>query len=326
MKSFLLITLILLSATFYSSAQTSDKKKEIYHLVLQNINNNNLPIINETFTRIYNYDIDGNYNKWFYQRDKQKSFDTSEIIITTICVEPIKYSESVISFLSSKNITTDGFGKRTDNFKLDSISKYISDNRFISWKRAPLRNSFLGNIFKKNRVIGLSNIVLDDQNTIALVKTQVYSKNKKRSKNPSEIIILKRIGNDWKVVGSLDEMQPPKGMTAGVFGQEIKNDTTKLYTLNEKPRPATAMRGKVVDSKTKESIAGATVLLKGTITAVSTDAEGNFIMVIPESLLREKIVLVVSTVGYATKEFSIKKKNLQFHRDLYIINLTKNKQ
>jgi hypothetical protein len=102
---------------------------------------------------------------------------------------------------------TDSFGTRTDNFNLDSINKYISDNRFMSWKRAPLRNSFLGNIFKKNRVIGLSNIVLDHQNTIALVKAQVYSKNKQRSKNPSEIVILKRIENDWKVIGSLDEMQ-----------------------------------------------------------------------------------------------------------------------
>lgn len=204
MKSFLLTTLIMISVTFNSSAQTSEEKKEIYHLILEDLNNGNLPIINETFTRIYHYDIDGNYNKWFYQRDKQRSVDTSEIIITTICVEPIRYSESVISFLSSKNITTD-FGKRTDNFKLDSISKYISDNRFMSWKRAPLRNSFLGNIFKKNRVIGLSTIVFDDQNTIALVKTQVYSINKKRSKNPSEIIILKKIGNDWKVIGSLNE-------------------------------------------------------------------------------------------------------------------------
>jgi len=212
MKSFLLTTLIILSVTFNSSEQTSEEKKEIYHLVLENLNNRNLPIINETITRIYNYDIDGNYDKWFYQRDKQKSIDTSEIIITTISVEPIRYSESVISFLSSKNIMADNFSTRTDNFKLDSVSKYISDNRFISWKRAPLRNSFLGNIFKKNRVIGLSSIVFDDQNTIALVKTQVYSKNKKRSKNPSEIIILNKIGNDWKVIGSLNEIQSTAGL------------------------------------------------------------------------------------------------------------------
>ena len=215
MKPAFFITIILLSATFYSSAQTSEQKKEVYQLVLQRFTNNNLPIVNETFTRIYNYDIDGNYDKWFYQRDKQKPSDTSEIIVTTICVEPIKYSESVMSFLNSRNITTDDFAKRTDDFKLDSLSKYISDSRIISWRRAPLRNSFFGNIFKKKRVIGLSNILFDEQNTVALVKTQIYSKNKLRSKNPSEIIILKKIGMDWKVIGSLDEKQPTKGLAIG---------------------------------------------------------------------------------------------------------------
>src|SRR5574337_790284 len=134
MKPAFFITLILLSAAFYCTAQTSEEKKEIYHLVLQRFTNNNLPIVNETFTRIYNYDIDGNYDKWFYQKDKQKSSDTSEIIMNLICIEPIKYSESVISFLNSKNITANGFAKRTDNFNLDSLSKYISDNRIISWR------------------------------------------------------------------------------------------------------------------------------------------------------------------------------------------------
>ena len=208
MKYITFITLILLSFTFYVSAQTFTDKKEIYHYVLERFADNNLPIINETLTRIYNYNIDGNYDKWFYQGDKQKSSDTSEIIITTICVEPIKYSQSVISFLNSKNITSDDFTNRTDNLKLDSLSKYISDNRIISWKKAPLRNSFFGSIFKKKRVIGLSNVLFDDQNKVALVKTQVYAKNKLRSKNPSEIIILNKIGMDWQIIGSLDEKQP----------------------------------------------------------------------------------------------------------------------
>jgi len=212
MKPTFFITLILLSVTFYSSAQTSKEKKEIYHLVLQRFTHNNLPIVNEIFTRIYNYDIDGNYDKWFYQRGKQKSSDTSEIIMTTICVEPIKYSESVINFLNSRNITANDFAKGTDNFKLDSLSKYISDNRIISWRRAPLRNTFLGNIFNKKGVIGFSNILFNDQNTVALVKTQFYSKNRQRSKNPSEIIILKKIGMDWKVIGTLDEKQPAAGL------------------------------------------------------------------------------------------------------------------
>lgn len=204
-KPVFFITLILLSAPFHSPAQAFEEKKDIYNLVLQRSTNNKLPIINETFTRIYNYDIDGNYDKWFYQRDKQKPSDTSENTMTAICAEPIRYSESVISFLNSRNITAENFPKGTDNFKLDSLSKYISDNRIISWRKAPLGNSFLGNIFKKKRVIGFSNILFDQQNSIALVKIQFYSRSRQQRKNPSEIIILKKIEMDWKVIGSLKE-------------------------------------------------------------------------------------------------------------------------
>ena len=63
---------------------------------------NQIPIINETFTRIYKYDIDGNYDKWFYQRDSQKSSDTSQLIGRMICVTPIEYSSIGIRLFAIK--------------------------------------------------------------------------------------------------------------------------------------------------------------------------------------------------------------------------------
>ena len=55
--------------------------------------------------------------------------------------------------------------------------------------------------------------------------------------------------------------------------------------------------GKVVDAETKESLPGATVMLKGTSTGVITDFEGSF------SISAEKgTTLVVSYVGYGTQE------------------------
>jgi len=119
-------------------------------------------------------------------------------------------------------------------------------------------------------------------------------------------------------------------------GRQITKDIVNAQTFDiankikalEKSHQDTSkskIQGKVLDSQTKEFIAGATVLLKGTIIAISTDAEGNYNLVIPDSLLRRKIVLVVSTVGYAAKELSIKRENLQ-SGDLYIIKLTKNKR
>lgn len=210
MKHSKIIIITLLFFTFSSSAQTVNDKREIYQTVIQTLADNNLPLINETFTRIYNYDIDGNFDKWFYQRQKQKSADTSEIIINTICVIPIEYSQSVKSFLKSKNMEEVDFSNRTNNLKLDSLNKYILDNRIISWKKAPTTNSTFKNIFKKKQAIGLSSILFDEQNNVALVKIQVYSKNKLRSKNPSKIIILNKVRKDWTIIGSLDEKQLTK--------------------------------------------------------------------------------------------------------------------
>ena|SRR6185312_650157 len=205
MKSIIFILVILFSFSFYSSAQIFTDRKKIYELVIETFVSNKIPIINETFTRIYRFDIDGNYDKWFYPIFNQESSDTSILVGRTVCVVPIEYSRSVISFLDSQNIVTAGLANRTDNIQIDSLKNYISDERIISWKKAPLGNSTFGNIFKKRRVVGLSSILFDEQNKIAVVKIQVYARNRLRSKNPSIIIILNKVGMDWKVISSLDE-------------------------------------------------------------------------------------------------------------------------
>lgn len=208
MKQFKFIFITLVFFTFSSSAQTVKEKKEIYQTVIRAFANNNLPLINETLTRIYNYDIDGNFDKWFYQRDNQQSPDTFGFAGRLICVNPIEYDETVIAFLKSQNIKEGDFSYQTDNLKLDSLSNYISNSRIISWKKAPLSNSFFRNIFKKKQVIGLSDVLFNENNNLATVKIQVYAKNKLRSKNPSKIIVLNKDGSDWKIIGSLDEKQP----------------------------------------------------------------------------------------------------------------------
>lgn len=205
MKPVIIFTVILLFFTFYSSAQTLTDKKKIYKAIIETFADNQLPIINETFTRIYKGDIDGDYNKWFYQRDSQKFSDTSQLIGSTICVNPIEYSQTVLTFLQAKNIATKGLINRADNTKLDSLNNYISTDRIVSWEKAPLANSKFGNIFKKKRAIGISSILFDEQNKIALVKVQLYSKNKLRSKNPSKIVILQKAKLDWTIIGSLAE-------------------------------------------------------------------------------------------------------------------------
>lgn len=78
------------------------------------------------------------------------------------------------------------------------------------------------------------------------------------------------------------------------------------------------IQGKVIDGETKEFLPGATVVIKRTIIATSTDAEGNFNLVIPENLLKRKIVLVISTLGYKRKEFPIDKKDFRIKKSFLL--------
>ena len=202
---YILVILFFISGSI--SAQTYKDRKEIYQVVIKDFGDNKFPIVNETIDRIENYDIDGNMDRWLKQFRIQKNSDTSrlvELMVSFPCVNPIEYSESVIGFLKRKNIEQINFSDQTNNKKLDSLSNYILDKRLIPWKKAPNTNSAIGNIFKKKNAISLSRIVFDKQNNIALVKRWMYSKNKK-SKNPSKIIILQKMGMDWNVIGSLEQ-------------------------------------------------------------------------------------------------------------------------
>lgn len=209
---YILVILFFISGSI--SAQTDKDKTEIYKVVINIFADNQFPIVNETIERIENYDIDGNMDNWLKQFRIQKTSDTSrlaELMVSFPCVNPIEYTESVIGFLKRKNIEEIYFSDPMANRKGDSLSNYILDKRFISWKKVPNANSAIGNIFKKNKAISLSRILFDKQNNIALVKVCMYSKNK-QSKNPLKIIILQKMFMDWNVIGSLEQNIPTNGL------------------------------------------------------------------------------------------------------------------
>ncbi len=62
-----------------------------------------------------------------------------------------------------------------------------------------------------------------------------------------------------------------------------------------------SLSGRVTDQKTGEGLPGATILLKGTTTGVSTSIDGRFTLSVPES----GGTLVISSVGMATQEVAI---------------------
>lgn len=68
-------------------------------------------------------------------------------------------------------------------------------------------------------------------------------------------------------------------------------------------RPATTVTGRVTDAK-GDGLPGVTVLVKGTKTGVSTDANGNFSLDVPDNA-----ILVISSVGYANQEIAVAGRN-----------------
>ncbi len=63
--------------------------------------------------------------------------------------------------------------------------------------------------------------------------------------------------------------------------------------------------GKIIDAATKEPLAGATVLVKGTTTGTATDANGKFTLEVPASAK----AITISYIGYIARDFSVNNTN-----------------
>jgi TonB-linked SusC/RagA family outer membrane protein len=77
------------------------------------------------------------------------------------------------------------------------------------------------------------------------------------------------------------------------------SELTKTKDINNLTSAQKTIKGKVTNGK-GEPLPGATILVKGTKNAVTTDFDGNFTIDIPDS----NSTLVVSFTGYLTKEFA----------------------
>jgi hypothetical protein len=200
MKSLFVITLFVSLHVAGQQIRTDERAKIYQHIILTHIGKENY-VINETFTPVNKYDIDGNYQRWFSQ-----PFDQSKLV----CVNPIKYESTVLDFLRFKEVQLDtgSIFRQIETSVLDSLSKYGMPVKLIPVSKAPLRHSFLTGLFKKKSAVALSPIYFDKGNQIAFVKLQVYSKDKQSVNHPSKIILLQKKGEEWKTLGVLQETQP----------------------------------------------------------------------------------------------------------------------
>jgi hypothetical protein len=198
MKSIFIITLFAWFDMTGQELHTGERTKIYQHLSLFHIDKEEY-VINETLSPINKYEIDGNYQRWFYQPFRAGLL---------VCVNPIKYEKTVFDFLRIKEVSLDtaSIYRQIDNSVLDSLSNYNLSLNLISFQKAPLGNSFLGNLFKKKTAVGLSPIYLDKKNEIAFVKLHVYSK-KQLANNPSRIIVLQKQGSEWKTLGVIHQTQ-----------------------------------------------------------------------------------------------------------------------
>src|SRR5690348_14720255 len=74
---------------------------------------------------------------------------------------------------------------------------------------------------------------------------------------------------------------------------------TAFNTTGAEAQTGVIARGRVLDEN-RAPVSGATVQLKNTVTATTTDTAGNFSLAVPSA----SSVLVVSYVGYGTKEIA----------------------
>src|SRR5438045_1669304 len=81
-----------------------------------------------------------------------------------------------------------------------------------------------------------------------------------------------------------------------------------LAVAQNPPVINSTVSGKVVDARTKEFLIGATVTIKGTTNGSVTDLNGQFNLLTGQKL---PFAVVVSFVGYQTKEISISDNNVE---------------
>ncbi len=102
-----------------------------------------------------------------------------------------------------------------------------------------------------------------------------------------------------KVLCVLSALALPLTATAAV--EAVPNAEQNLEFSAATPVKSYKIVGAVVDSKTKESVIGASVLIKGTTHGTVTDYDGKF-----ELEVKKGDVLVISYMGYTTKTIRVK--------------------
>ena len=103
-----------------------------------------------------------------------------------------------------------------------------------------------------------------------------------------------------------------------IENEEKNNQTYSLIKDETTDTLKNVIQGKVIDELTKEPLEYLTINIKNTSTSVATDANGNFKLIIPDSLLSGKITLILMYPGYERREFEFDSTQLPIKKDLLL--------
>lgn len=103
----------------------------------------------------------------------------------------------------------------------------------------------------------------------------------------------------------------------------VYDNETALTLTETKSEPTldtlkNTVQGSVIDSNTKEPLMYASIRIEGTTAGTMTNPEGEFKLLIPDSLMTDKIHLVISSVGYPQKKIVLNKEDLAIKNHLIL--------
>ncbi len=100
---------------------------------------------------------------------------------------------------------------------------------------------------------------------------------------------------------------------------ELQHLSTQLELTTDSAR--NTVSGVVVDGSTKEKLPFAYITIKNTNIATTTDFDGAFKLTIPDSLLNNELYLIVSFVGFRSKEFHLNKNELPTNKEILLVEM-----
>lgn len=123
------------------------------------------------------------------------------------------------------------------------------------------------------------------------------------------------------------------GLTNKSVAKEIKVPIVQIQSeslfkteANQKIIPTSSadslnyINGKIIDNNSSEPLPFARIFIKGINNNVESDAEGNFKLAVPDTLIGKEITLVIAFVGYQNKEMQVSIERLPLKAE---IRLTK---